>query len=97
MNYKRQKPRKQARYTYYDNDRIGNSGRKKDLEDEWPSIPAKYPSWYCKKRKEKHEFLFVGEEEFSILPGRLQTFQCSSCGKKKIKLIDSNTIGQLAN
>ncbi len=95
MNYKRQKPKKQARYTYYADNRIDNGGRKKDLEDEWPSVPAKYPSWYCKRRKGKHEFLLMKEEEFWILPGKWQTFRCSGCGKKKIKHLRSPTAERL--
>lgn len=95
MNYKRHKPKKQVRFTYYADSRIGNGGRKKDLEGEWRSIPAKYPSWYCKRRKGTHEFLLVKEEEFWILHGKWQTFRCSSCGKKKLKHLHPPAAEQL--
>lgn len=85
MNYKRYKPRMQVRCNYCTDNRIGNSGRIKDLEDEWQSVPAKYPAWYCKKKRGKHTFVFAKEEAFWILPGMWQTFMCSSCGKKKLK------------
>ena len=87
MNYKRHKPRTQVRCAYCTDNRIGNSGRTKDLENEWRSIPAKQPSWYCKKRKGKHEFMLVKEEKSIIMPGIFQTYQCSSCGRKKFKHI----------
>ncbi len=85
MNFKRHKPRTKVRYTYCTDNRIGNSGRTKDLADDWKSIPAKYPSWYCKRRKGKHVFVLIKEEAFWIIPGIWQTFKCSSCGKKKLK------------
>jgi len=95
MNYKRNKPRTYIRCAYCTDNRIGNSGRAKDLEDEWKSVPAKHPSWYCKRRKGKHEFILVKEEEFWILPGKWQTFRCSSCGKKKLKHLHSSTTERL--
>lgn len=95
MNYKRYIPRKQVRCTYCTDNRIGNSGRTKDLEDEWQSVPAKHPLWYCKKGKGKHEFLLVKEEDSWIFPGKWQTFRCSICGKKKLKHLHSSAIEQL--
>lgn len=95
MNHKRHKPRKQVRCTYCTENRIGNSGRTKDLKDEWRSVPARHPSWYCKKGKGKHEFLLIKEEDSWIFPGKWQTFRCSSCGKKKLKHLHSPTIVQL--
>ncbi len=89
MNYKHHKPRKQITCSYYTSNRIGYSERTKDLEEEWPSVPAKYPSWYCKKRKGKHEFLFVKEDGSLIFPGKFQTFRCISCGKNRIKPLRS--------
>ncbi|OGH40283.1 MAG: hypothetical protein A3B41_04565 [Candidatus Levybacteria bacterium RIFCSPLOWO2_01_FULL_37_26] len=95
MNYKRNKSRTHVRCYYCTDNRVGINGRTKDLEEEWKSVPAKHPSWYCKRRKGKHEFILVKEEEFGILPGIWQTFRCSSCGKKKLNHLDSPTTERL--
>ena len=87
MNYKRHKPRTQVKCTYCTDNRIGNSGRIKNLEDEWRPVPAKYPVWYCKKLKGKHDFVLKKVEEFWVIPGIYHTLICRSCGKKKIKQV----------
>ncbi len=76
MNYKRQKPKLPDKNKHKKETPVS--------EDNWRSVPAKYPLWYCKKRKGKHEFILKKEEKFWILPGIWQTFICSSCGKKRI-------------
>lgn len=88
MNFKRHKPRTKVHCAY---NYIGNSKRAKDLAGDWKSVPAKYPSWYCKRRKGKHVFVLMKEEAFWIIPGIWQTFKCSSCGKKKLKHLHALT------
>ena len=84
MNYKRQKPKDKKSTTEW--------GTPKEYQHafEHPAIgmPAKKPSWYCKKLKGKHDFKYNSTSQYSWDKDHATiNYICSGCGKNKCKSV----------